>query len=274
MGIRRVFGACVVVLLSIANVVAAGSDLADAAMKKDKAGVRALLLKKADVNARQMDGGTALQWAVHWDDVETVDLLIRAGADVNAATRTGGTALSLACINGNAVIIEKLLKAGADANASLTQYGDTPLMMSARTGKLDAVKVLLDNGANVNAKEAWGGTTPLMWSVAEGHTDVTKLLIARGADINARSKVVPVVKGTGGADKGPVPVDFKAGDTPKAGLSGGLTALLMAARDGDMESARVLVDAGSDLKAIAGDGKAALELAIYNGHYEFASYLI
>src|SRR5882672_6374405 len=159
MCMRRVLGCCVVMLLSAAVLGAAVSDLADAAMKGNKAAVRSLLQKKADVNAAQTDGTTALHWAVRLDDLETVDLLIRAGANVSTATRAGATPLSLAAINGNPAIIEKLVKAGANPNTPLTKYGDTLLMMAARTGNPAAIKTLLDNGAQINAMETWGGTT-------------------------------------------------------------------------------------------------------------------
>src|SRR6266700_3329553 len=149
MGLKRVAACCLVMLLSAAVLRAAGADLADAVMNGNKAAVRSLLQKKADVNATQTDGTTALHWAVRLDDLDTAEQLIRAGANVSAATRAGATPLQLAVINGNAAMIEKLVKVGADPNATLTKYGDTALMMAARTGKADAVKVLLDNGAQV-----------------------------------------------------------------------------------------------------------------------------
>src|SRR5438552_12721240 len=147
MCIGRVAGCCLVMLLSVVRLGAAGTDLADAAMKGNKQAVRSLLQKKADVNAAQVDGTTALHWAVRSDDLETADLLIRAGANVSAANREGVTPMQLAAMNGNAAMIEKLIKAGVNPNVSLSKFGDTALMMVARSGKNDAVKVLLDNGA-------------------------------------------------------------------------------------------------------------------------------
>ena len=47
---------------------AAGSDVANAVMRGDSAAVRALLAQKADVNAPQADGATALHWAVYRED--------------------------------------------------------------------------------------------------------------------------------------------------------------------------------------------------------------
>src|SRR5262245_35096637 len=118
---QRVLWCCAAMLLPAAAFGASSSDIADAAMKENKQAVRSLLQKKADVNAPQVDGTTALHWAVRWDDIETADALIRAGANVSAATRAGATPLQLAATNGSAAMIEKLIKAGADPNAPLTK---------------------------------------------------------------------------------------------------------------------------------------------------------
>ncbi len=278
MCMRRVLGCCVVMLLSAAVLGAAVSDLADAAMKGNKAAVRSLLQKKADVNAAQTDGTTALHWAVRLDDLETAELLIRAGANVAAATRAGATPLQLAAVNGNAAIIAALIKAGADPNAPVTKYGDTTLMMAARTGNPEAIKVLLDNGATANAVETWGGTTALMWAVSESHPDAAKMLIDRGANVNVRSKIVPSEGRRGGSTSNSsvtsLPRDPEPGEKPKKDYYGGFTPLHFAVRQGDMESTRRLVAAGADVNTVSADGKASLELAIYNGNYEIASFLI
>src|SRR5688500_7678469 len=72
------------------------APLIEAVKKADAKAVRTLLEQHADVNAPEADGTTALHWAVHRDDRETVDLLIRAGAHVRAANRYGVMPLSLA----------------------------------------------------------------------------------------------------------------------------------------------------------------------------------
>jgi len=164
----------------------ANSLVADAAMKGDRATVRSLLDQKADVNAPQADGATAIQWAAYRSDLEMADLLIAAGANVKTANREGATPLSLASINGSAAMIEKLLKAGVDPNERGRQ-GETPLMLSARNGSLEAIKILLDHKADVNAKEKLRGTTALMWAVEQVHPAAVKLLIEHGADIRAAS---------------------------------------------------------------------------------------
>jgi ankyrin repeat protein len=190
--------ACAVLVAVVALVVttkAAGpSDVADAAMRGDRAAVQKLIASKADVNAPQNDGATALHWAVYRNDREMVGLLVRAGANPKAANREGSTPLWLAGVSGNASIIAALLEAGADANEKLP-LGRTPLMIAARTGNVEAIKTLLDNGADVNAKETQRGTTPLMWAADEGHAAAVKLLIERGADIKAKSNPAPRGRG-------------------------------------------------------------------------------
>jgi ankyrin repeat protein len=180
--------------LVVTSSAAGKSDVADAAMRGDKAAVQKLIASKADVNAPQNDGATALHWAVYRGDKELVGLLVRAGANPKAANREGSTPLWLASINGDAAIIAALLEAGADANEKLP-LGRTPLMVAARTGNVDALRTLLDNGADVNAKETQRGTTALMWAADEAHAAAVKLLIERGADIAAKSNPAPRGRG-------------------------------------------------------------------------------
>ena len=119
---------------------AADSRLADAVERSDRAAVRSLIAQKADVNAAQGDGMTALHWAAFHDDLESAKILVSAGANVKAATRDGAvTPLFIACTNGNAAMIEIMLKAGADANTP-TADGSTALIKAAVSRIADAVK--------------------------------------------------------------------------------------------------------------------------------------
>ena len=199
--------------------------------------------------------------------------LIEAGADPTIENRTGTTPLRLAAINGSAEAIRLLIDAGVDPNAPLTPDGDTALMLAARTGLPGAVDVLLERGADVAAVESWGGTFALVWAINEGHTAVVARLLAAGAPVDDVSKVV-APRGRARGVEGTVPVDYDPEEYPQSYANGGFTPLLFAAREGEVESARLLLDAGADIDAIAADGKNALGLAIYNGHYDVATLLV
>ena len=251
--------------------------LVAAAKNASRDNLRALIQQGANVNAAEADGTTALHWAARRDDVATAELLIRAGAKLDVATRYGVTPMYLAAVSGNAAMIGALLRAGANPN-SANPGGETALMTAARTGKVDAVALLLERGAAVNAKETVRGQTALMWAVLENHPAVVKLLLARGADINAQSNAV-VPDGTTGvpqATSGDIgahgPGIYRSRAVPSP--SGAMTPLLYAARDGNLEMARILVDAQADVNRAAANGTGPMVVAITNNHIELAMFLL
>ena len=248
--------------LTLCTAIFAASDVADAVMNRDQETLRTLLQQKADVNSAQADGTTALHWAVRHDDLGTVDQLVRAGANVNTANRDGATAMYLACINGNTAMVDRLLKAGVDANATFLMHNETPLMEAARTGNVETVKLLLDHGAQVNAKESLRETTAIMWAAEQDHADVVRLLAARGADISAHSIISAPKKRHG--------VNYKGTESQ----TGGLTALVLAAREGGVGSVEALIAAKADPNQTTGDGSTAMLVAIQNGHYDVARFLL
>ena len=236
----------------------------------DRAAVRALLGTDVDVNATQPDGATALHWAVHREDVETAVRLIRAGADVGAANDLGVTPLFMACRRGQGPVVERLLAAGADPNDGLPS-GETPLMAAARSGSLEAVDALVERGARVNGAEATRGQTALMWAVANRRPAVTRALLAHGADLAARTRTRRRVYNMGGSRSAG---SASRGIALEEVTEGGTTALLFAARSGDLESARLLVAAGADVHDTAGDGNTALAIAAHGGRASLAMYLL
>jgi uncharacterized protein len=242
---------------------AGGSDVADAAQRKDLAALRTLVTKRVDVNAPQADGTTALSWAVHWNDVEAAKLLLRAGANPSTKNRFGASPLSEAAFAGNAELVKALLDAGADAKELTTSDGETVLMTAARAGNVDAVRLLLDRGADVNARERYKGQTALMWAAAERHTDVVKLLLERGADWRVRS-----------FDRETKPPKLSAASSISPIPRGGFTALLFSAREGDIPTARAMLDAGVDINYGDVDNATALIVSIMNKQYTFAKFLI
>jgi ankyrin repeat protein len=241
----------------------ASAQIVDAVEHRDSEALRSLLKQKANINATQPDGTTALHWAAHWNDLETVNVLLRAGANPKIANRYGATPLSEAASVGNAPMIEALLKAGADAKTMTTADGETVLMTAARAGNVDAVKTLLEHGADVNAREKYKGQTALMWAAAERHPDVVKLLLAHGADW----KVVSFDRET----KMP---KLSAASSVSPIARGGFTAFLFTAREGDIDSAKAMLEGGVDIDQTDIDGTNALVVSIMNKKYTFAKFLL
>lgn len=225
--------------------------------------LRALIQKKVDVNAPDGDGTTALHWASYRDDLESVELLIRAGAHVDAANDLGATPLWNASLNAGAPLVKVLLQAGANPNLALLP-GETPLMVASRSGKADVAELLLQGGAKVNAHAA-RGQTALMWAASQRHPAVVNVLLAHGADIRARSEVWSQMMAV-----------------PPHGLPlynrvvphGGDTALLFAARAGDLTSAKLLVDAGADVNDADAWGVSATMMAAHAGFADVVELLL
>ena len=265
----RMGGSLVALLTFLVVTTAAGASdvpLVDAAKSQDADAVRALLAEGGDVDATQPDGATALHWAAYRDDLVTTDLLIAAGADVNVANELGATPLWLAADNGSATMVKRLLDAGANPNVSLSE-GETPVMTASRTGSADAVRHLLEQGAKVNVVESSRGQTALMWAVAQGHHEIVDVLIQHGADVSARARVRPRLMHAEATNASQY-------DQGMMWNRGGYTPLLFAARNGDSQAGRLLVNGGADINSAAPTGASALVVAIHSGQFDFARFAL
>ena len=238
-------------------------SLIGAVKNGDAATVRALIQQGANVNATEADGATALHWASYRDDLASADALIRAGANVNSANDLGATALWMASMNGSEAMVRRLLQAGANPNAKLL-LGETPLMVAARSGHAGVVQLLVDARADVNTR-ATRNQTALMWAVAQKHPEVVRILIAGGADLHARSDSWTNVEA--------VPPHGQL-EYNRAIPHGGDTALMFAARVGDLESARQLVAAGANVNDKDAWGVSALVLAAHSGFHSLVDFLL
>src|SRR5215831_8167013 len=282
MATNRILAAGIVTLLAMGGtrVKAAGDTrLADAAMNRDTATVRKLIDQHVDVNAPGADGTPALHWLVRVNDFDTARRLVRAGADVSKPNRYGVTPMSLASANGSAEMIALLLEAGADANVT-DQTGETALMTATKVGDVNAVRTLLDHGATVDARDPAFQQTALMMAVRDNHPDVLKLLIDRGAQVNGQTRTGPTpnwilpnsVPGFGHG------IGIVRGGLPARGsrylIPGAMTPLLYAARDGRIESAKLLLGSGAEIEHTDANGITPLLMAITNNHIEMARFLI
>lgn len=245
------------------------TPLIDAVRSGDLQHVRALLKSGINVNQPEGDGATALHWAAHDDRIELVRLLLDAGASPRAANDLGVTPLHLAAANGNAPMMRLLLDKRADANAAAAS-GVTPLMEAARSGSVDAVRLLIAHGAQVNARESARGQTALMWAVSRQHPEIVKVLLENHADVAARTESRPMMVML---DQGPRGVKTAEKDAHEIQV-GGTTALLFAAENGSVESARLLLAAGARVDDAAADGRSALVTAVFAGHRDVATLLL
>jgi uncharacterized protein len=221
----------------------------------------AALLSTPALSANDPDGTTPLHWAVYRNDEQQVRQLIKEGADVNAVNQFGATPLAEAAIAGNVKVIDELLKAGADPE-SPNADGQTALMVLARTSNVEAAKLLLKKKANVNAVEKWHGQTALMWAAAQSQPEMVKLLVKYGANVNARSLVNDWQR------------QVTAEPRAQARPSGGLTALLYAARQGCVECVKALVEGKADVNMTDPDGVTPLIVAVMNFHFDVGAYLL
>jgi len=290
------------------------APVADAAMRGDAAQVRTLLDRGADPGAAQGDGMTALHWAAERGDLDIAELLITAGTELEPTTRLGAyTPAHLAARNGHVDVLEALLEAGASPESESTTGAVRPLHFAAMSASPDGAAVLLRHGADPNARERRWGQTPLMFAAASGRTPVIETLLEYGADPELRAYVLdlsareaedrmdeqarrgarraerpraaarsttfsrprPASTVDDGSAPGAGTPRFSYSQAELIGAYGGLSALLMAAREGHIDAAVRLVEAGADIDGKSvGDGTPPLVMATINGHFDLAMELL
>jgi len=269
---KQLAGWSALLFLIISSVAFAESDLQliEAAKAQNWTKLRAILDAEntdLDINAVQPDGTTALAWTVYWDDAETTGLLLNSGADPNISNDYRMTPLILAIKNRSNKVVDALLERGADPNASLWN-GVTPLMIAANTGDIEVVKSLLANKADINVREPRRGQTALMWAIYFGHPGVAKVLIDRGADITTRSKKLDM------AGFSPMVLEGYYNANVNVTPQGGYTSLMFAARAGDLETARLLLELGANVNEVHSEEGTALVIAAAKGYEDLAMYLL
>jgi len=255
-----------------------GLRMAEAARSRNDTEVLRLLKQGADPDQPSVDGTPAIVWAAHYSSDKTLRHLIRYGANVNGASRLGITALHEASARGDADAASFLLGAEADPDQR-DSHGLTALMKASQQGSSNTVEALIDYDADVNAKEPAHGVTALMLAGWYAHGDVARDLIDAGADVKAATKVGPTPKlippGFGGGSHGDGIV--RGGLPPqgqRAPIPGGMTALLYAARGGNLEAVKAIVGAGADIERPEANGVRPLVMATLNDRIDVATYLV
>ena len=241
----------------------------------DLAAIRSLT-KDRGLNDKDADGQTPLMFAAAFGSLDAVKILIANGADAKAVSAAGLNALHVAAADSRKVRL--LIENGADVNqASL--IGRTPLFIAAGTvGSLETVKLLLEKGADVNAADNTG-MTPVIAAANVNDEAVVKLLIEKGANVNTRATAGPSVTALmGAASNGNVNltrfllvrkadvhvISADRSGTVKNGpvAFGNVTALHLAVGKGDLETVRLLLDAGAAVNARDVRGLTPLVFAI------------
>ena len=229
--------------------------------------VEMLLKAGAGSNTTLPTGRTALMVCARAGSLEGVTALLASGADPNASEpRRGQTALMWAVSRGHADVAKALIENGADIHAR-SHGGFTPVLFAARVGDVESARVLLSAGIDVNEGGASDGMIPLSMAAASGHEAVSIFLVENGADPNAfdggaaplhyavmegisylhfRSSMPELVKTllAHGADPDVQLVESRV-DGFRANLRGA-TPLVIAATSADIDTIRILLDAGAD----------------------------
>jgi ankyrin repeat protein len=263
---------CAVMLLALVSPVHAqrgdARDLRvlDAVKRRDEKTFAVLLRSKADINAAQPDGATALAWAVYLGERGMAEALLEAGAKANTTDEYGETPVTLAAANGDAALMQRLLAAGANARAARWN-GETAVMIAAGAGNLETVRQLVLHGADVNVADPLRAQTPLMWAAAEAHREVVAGLVEMGANVNAvsTSGFTPLVFAIASKDVPSIKVLLKAGANPNITLASGNTPLIVAMSYHSTDAALTLVEGGADVTVRDRNGNSTLHLAAQAG---------
>ena len=253
----------------------------------DVQAVDRLIAAGANVRAANREGVTPLAMACLDGDLPIIDRLLKAGADPKVRGPNGETMLMFAARNGRVDVITRLVAAGVDVNAREALRGTTALMWAAEQQHPEAVKALLGAGADPSIAS---GPAGLPRNYMAPRVDVSAVQEARQRRARATAAGRTYAEQVaferrnpvgGGASPGARPVDPSVtdDDTPvQAGLvgsgGGGLTALVFAAREGDIESAKALVDGGARINQTTEYGWTPLLTAVNNRNYALAKMLI
>ncbi len=253
----------------------------------------------------RLRGLTPLHMAAETGDAALIDALLKAGANVDALNESGTTPLMVASASGSTAAVKTLLAHGANVNAREKANGETALFFAASHDRADVVRLLLSNGADAriktpvsklervsvgpdgelldNKKPAKDDSKPDQASAAQGTHPAAPgapedkaATTAHKEEKDAGDAKNPAAKAD---DKVKDAYGFTAADRKKrvfgATQFGGLTALLVAARDGQINAANAFLDAGDDVnQASDTDHATPLILAIINGHYDLAKVLL
>ncbi len=260
-----------------------------AALANDADLAETLLYAGANVKAATRLGAyTPLVLAARSGNAAIVETLLPAGAVANDATTSGSTALMLVSASGSTDAVRLLLGRGADVNARELSGGQTALMFAAARNRHAVIDLLVESGADP-------GVTTDVVDVPTLNKELDDAFRKRLDDLRKQSaaEAGEPVEENGDDEKGKNifarlfgwMIPGKGEEKPRrrfrrefgarVGVQGGMTALLLAARQGHVESVEALLEAGADINQVAeGSNTSPLLIATMNGHFDLAQRLL
>lgn len=214
---------------------------------------------KADPSIVDELHGTALQAACFEGNVDNVRLLLP-GSDRKARLcGPFGTALCAAIRGHHKNVVDVLLDEGWDVNDNNKQVDrPIPILVAAAEGHLDIIELLLERNVDVKVTDQ-DGSTPLILGARTLPTRGIKKLVQRGCDIAVQNLdgINPLIAASQG--RAAQTVQYLLDENAKRGffskkininhLVEGRSALHIAARNGDAETCRILIDANAIIKS-------------------------
>jgi ankyrin repeat protein len=258
-----------------------------AVYRDDLPAAQLLLTSGAKVNTANREGVTPLAMACQYGNLPMVEVLLKAGANPRELGPSGETMLMFAARAGRVDLIQRLVQAGVDVNAREALRGTTALMWAAEQHHPAAVRALLSAGADAGLAS---GPAGLPQNYMAPHLNVraveeARLRRERAAAAGRTYEEQVNIERTQPLGQGFSPTGRAVDALPtddvelvQAGLvgrgGGGLTALVFAAREGDIESTRALLDGGARIDQTTEYGWTPLLTAINNRNYAVAALLI
>ncbi|XP_059174190.1 ankyrin-1-like [Physella acuta] len=171
--------------------------------------------------------------------------------------------LHVAVIHGSIEMIQLLFTHGVDVNAvDFNKF--SPLVIAVAVKRLDVVRLLINNGADVDLQST-SGRTPLKVAIENNHLAIVQELIKAGADLDlpdgqGTTPLFMCLKSKNYADKNIVAALIKGGCNVNLTNKQGATPLMMAAAMGEIEIAKLFLEAGANINKLDASGKNALHM--------------
>ena len=262
-----------------------------AAYHRDAAAAKVLLAKGANPAAVTDTGMTPLAMACEAGNADLVQLLLKAHADPNQTLKNGETPLMMAARTGSVPVLKLLLSRGAKIDTREKLRGTTALMWAAANANADAVRLLVSKRADISARSATVAPGRKPYLADSGRARLEEFIEGKGqggtvVEVDAKDAKSPddpaareaahrrleaeIAETKRVLSKFPPPDSIRAGNKQW----GGLTPLIFATREGNLDTVKALLEAGADVNETSEYGWTALLVATHDRFYKLGVYLL